>query len=106
MASVSPDDLLLPHSIGDCAIAVQSHHLVFVRDVMQERVFVVGEECVWHPDLLGEVARQSHEARVVVGEGESLVSPVLVQVDRDRVVLCTQAGSGINKLRCTQCNSP
>ena len=68
----------LPHSVGDRAVAVQPHHLVFVSDVMQKGVLVIGEECVRHPDLLCEVSRQRHQVRVVVGVGKPLVPPVLI----------------------------
>ena len=54
---------------------------------MQKRQFVVGEERVRDPDLLGEVASQRHVVVIVVRERQTLVVPVLVQVDRYRVIL-------------------
>ena len=54
---------------------------------MQKRQLVVGEERVRDPDLLGEVASQRHVVVIVVRERQTLVVPVLVQVDRYRVIL-------------------
>ena len=50
-------------------------------------MLVVCEECVRHPDFLSEVARQCHTVAEVVGKGQPLVLPVLVEVDSDGVVL-------------------
>jgi len=61
--------------------------VVLFGDGVQERELVVGEERVWNPDLLGEVASQGDVVSVVVGERQTLVLPVLVQIDRDRVIL-------------------
>jgi len=61
--------------------------VVLLGDRVQEGQLVVGEEGVRHPDLFGEVARQRHVVVVAVRERQTLVGPVLVQVDRDRVVL-------------------
>ncbi len=66
---------------------METHHLVLLGDVMQEGMFVIGEEGVRHPYLLSKVPGQCHTVIVLVGEGQSLVLPVLVQVDGDRVVL-------------------
>lgn len=39
---------------------METDHLVLLGDVMQERVFVVGEECVGHPNALRELPGQGH----------------------------------------------
>ena len=54
---------------------------------MQEGALVIGQEGVRHPDPLGEVSRQRETLVVVRGELQAFVTPVLVQVHRDRVVL-------------------
>lgn len=51
--------------------------------------FVVGEERVWDPNLISEVASERHVVFVVVGERQTVVLPVLVQIDGDRVILYT-----------------
>ena len=78
-----------PHAVSNESVSMQTHHLVFVGDVMEERVLVIGEERVWDPDLFCEVAGQGHRlaAVLVLGEGQTIVGPVLVQVDRDGVIL-------------------
>ena len=69
------------------SVAVETNHFVLLGDVVQERVFVVGEERVGNPDLVGEVSGEGHRVRRVDGEGEPVVAPVLTQADRDGVVL-------------------
>jgi len=54
---------------------------------MQEGALVIGQEGVRHPDSLGEVSRQRETVVVVRRELQALVTPVLVQVHSDRVVL-------------------
>ena len=54
---------------------------------MQEGALVIGQEGVRNPDSLGEVSRQRETLVVVRRELQALVTPVLVQVHRDRVVL-------------------
>ncbi len=66
---------------------METDHLVLLSDVVQERVFVVSEERVWYPDALGELARQRHDVTRMRSKGQSLVIPVLIKVDGDRVVL-------------------
>lgn len=61
--------------------------MVLLGHRVQERQLVVGEERVRDPDLLGEVTSQRHVVVDAVGERQSLVVPVLVEIDRDRVVL-------------------
>jgi len=63
--------------------------VVLLGHRVQKRQLVVGEECVRDPDLLREVAGQRHVVVVAVRERQPLVVPVLVQIDRDRVVLHT-----------------
>ena len=50
-------------------------------------IFIVGEECVWHPDFLCKVPRKGEDFVLFRTEGESLILPVLVQVHRYGVVL-------------------
>ena len=57
--------------------------------------FVVGEERVRDPNLISEVTSERYVVFVVVGERETLVLPVLVQIDGDRVILCTPSDTGI-----------
>lgn len=66
---------------------METYLLVLLCDLMQKRVFVVGKESVRHPNLVTKVACQSHDIRKVVGESQSLVPPVLVQVDGHSIVL-------------------
>ena len=54
---------------------------------VQKGQLVVGEERVRNPDLFGEITSQGHVVFVVVRERQTLVLPVLVQIDRDRVIL-------------------
>jgi len=61
--------------------------VVLLGHHVEEGEFVVGEERVWNPNLLREVAGQCHVVIVVVRERQPLVLPVLVQIDRDRVIL-------------------
>jgi len=61
--------------------------VVLFGDGVQEGELVVGEERVWNPDLLGKVASERDVVFVVVRERQALVLPVLVQIDRDRVIL-------------------
>ena len=76
-----------PHSVRYGAVSMQPYHLVLLCHVMQEGMLVVCKECVRHPDFLSEVARQRHTVAEVVGKGQPLVLPVLVEVDSDGVVL-------------------
>lgn len=54
-----------PHAIGDVAVSMETHHFVFLRDVMQEGVLIIGKKSVWNPDLFGKVTRQGHDVRGV-----------------------------------------
>lgn len=56
---------------------------------MQERMFVVGEERVRDPDPVGEVSGQRHAVVRIFRERQSLVLPILIQVDGDREFLRT-----------------
>ena len=49
---------ILPHSVDNWSVSKESDHFVFLGDIVKERVFVVGEECVWNPDFLGKISRQ------------------------------------------------
>ena len=53
-------------------------------------MLVIGKKCIRHPDSLGEVTCQGHAVGVVVGEREAIVSPILIQVDGDGVILKQQ----------------
>ena len=50
-------------------------------------MFIVCEEGIRNPDLLGKVSCQRHTITVVLREGQSLVLPVLIQVYGDSVIL-------------------
>jgi hypothetical protein len=50
-------------------------------------VFVIGKECIRHPDLLCKIAGEGHFLLGIVREGQAIVLPVLVQVNGDGVVL-------------------
>lgn len=50
-------------------------------------MLVVGEEGVGHPDLFGEVARQRQDDVLLLGEGQPLVPPVLIQAQGQRIIL-------------------
>lgn len=47
-------------------------------------------QSIRHPDALGKVARQRQLNAVVLAEGEAVVLPVLVQVQRQGVVLVVE----------------
>ena len=47
-------------------------------------------QSIRHPDALGKVARQRQLDAVVLAEGEAVVLPVLVQVQRQGVVLVVE----------------
>ena len=50
-------------------------------------MLVVGKEGVGDPYLLGEVSGQRHAVRMVTGEGQPLILPVLIKIDRYGVIL-------------------
>lgn len=70
---------------------METNPLVHLGDVMKKRVLVVSEERVWNPDLFGKVPGQRHVVLDIRRERQSLVLPVLVQIDRYRVVLKTKS---------------
>jgi len=78
---------LWPHAVDDGTVTVHSNHVILFGDRVQIGQFVVSEERVRHPYLLGEVTRQRHVGSIVVRIAEPLVRPILVQIDRYRVVL-------------------
>ena len=47
----------LPHAVNERPVAIETHHLVLLRDVVKEGVLVVGQECVGHPNLLWQHRR-------------------------------------------------
>jgi len=76
-----------PHAVDNRSVAIQAYHVILLGHRVQVGQFVVGEERVWNPDLVGEVTSQRHIVVTVVGERQTFVLPVLVQIDGDRVVL-------------------
>ena len=84
----------IPHAVGNVSIGVESEHLVGFRDVVEEGVFVVCEEGVGDPDMVGEVPREGHGLIPLLGPRQPLVPPVLVQVHCHGVILRKVGGYG------------
>lgn len=53
---------------------------------MQEAVFVVGEEGVRHPNLLGEITAQG-QLKILRREGQSFIFPILIEVEGQSIIL-------------------
>ena len=67
---------------------MQSDHSVFHRDTVDERFLVIKEVRVWDPELVGHPVVQGQIERDL-RVGQSLVSPGLLEVHSQRVVLET-----------------
>ena len=65
---------------------MQADHPVLDRHAVQEGLLVVQEVGVWEPQLVGHAVVQS-QVEVQLGVRQSLVSPTLLEIHCDGVVL-------------------
>ena len=77
----------IPHSISYVSVTMKTHHFVLLCNIVEERMFIIREEGVRHPDLLSEITCQRHTITAVLREGQPLILPVLIQVDSNSVIL-------------------
>lgn len=75
-----------PESVENSAVRVQSNHAVFNCDAVNEGLLVVEEVRVRDPELVSHSVVQCQVERDPY-IGQSLVSPILLEVHRQRVVL-------------------
>lgn len=75
-----------PESVENCAVWVQANHSVLNGDAVHKRLLVIEEVGVWDPELVcySVVQRQVERDPHI---GQPLVSPILLEVHCQRVVL-------------------
>ena len=76
----------LPQSVQNGAVRVQTDHPVLDRHAVQKGLLVVQEVGVWEPQLVGHAVVQS-QVEVQLSVGQSLISPTLLEIHCDGVVL-------------------
>lgn len=72
---------LLPEAVEDFAVRIDPQHDVVSGCVMSEGPLGVDKKHVRHPDLLYQSAVESHALVVVAPEGQTLVLPIVPQVE-------------------------
>ena len=82
--------LHVPESKHDSSVLLDADHSVFDSNVLEVGVLVIGEVGVRQPQFVGDPAVDGHHGYVVtqnVSERETVVPPVLTQVDCQGEVL-------------------
>lgn len=82
----------LPRAIEHMAIWEHPQHDVVSGGIMNEGSFRVDKENVWHPDLLYQPSIKSHAPVRTTGKGETLVLPIMSQIQCHCKVLKQSVG--------------
>lgn len=77
----------LPETVEDVAVGIDPQHHVIGGGVMDEGALGVHKEHVGHPDLLHQAAVEGHALVVGALEGQTLVLPVVAQVESHGEIL-------------------
>lgn len=84
--------LFVPEAVEDVPVGVDPQHHVVRGCVVDEGAFGVDEEHVGDPDLLHQTAVKGHTLVVGALEGQTLVLPVVAQVQSHGEVLWRGGG--------------
>lgn len=84
----------LPRAIEHMAIWEHSQHDIVSGGIVNEGSFRVDKENVWHPDLLYQPSIKSHAPVRTTGKGETLVLPIMPQIQCHCKVLKQSVGWG------------
>lgn len=87
MSKVKESISLLPDTVKDVAIRVNSQHDVLHGCVMDKRAFRVNEEHVRNPNFLHKTCVEGTTLVVAGGEGQAIILPVVPQVQSHGEVL-------------------
>lgn len=82
--------LAVPDAVKNVSIWIDSEHDVFHRGVVNERTLGVNEEHVWHPDLFHQPGIKRSTFVAAGGERQSVVLPVMSEVQGHCEVLHAQ----------------
>lgn len=82
--------LAVPDTVKNVSIWIDSEHDVFHSGVVNERTLGVNEEHVWHPDLFHQPSVKRSTFVAAGGERQSVVLPVMSEVQGHCEVLHAQ----------------
>lgn len=94
-----PPSLSLPEAVEDVAIGVNPQHHVVRGGVVDEGALGVDKEHIGDPNLLHQTAVKCHTLVVGALEGQTLVLPVVTQVQSHGEVLSEGRREGVDDLR-------
>lgn len=94
-----PPSLSVPEAVEDVAIGVNPQHHVVRGGVVDEGALGVDKEHIGDPNLLHQTAVKCHTLVVGALEGQTLVLPVVTQVQSHGEVLSEGRREGVDDLR-------